>query len=89
MVTKPGTDERGYLVSIGDNAPDFSMEYVTGEKVSLSELKGKVVVLQFTAIGAQFVDWKCHTSKKMYGTPLKIKELYLLESIGTSQKKLY
>ncbi len=49
MVKKPGTDERGYLVSIGDNAPDFSMEYVTGEKVSLSELKGKVVVLQFTA----------------------------------------
>ena len=49
MVTKPGTDERGYIVSIGDNAPDFSMEYVSGEKVSLSELKGKVVVLQFTA----------------------------------------
>tara|TARA_B100000073_G_scaffold166298_1_gene137670 strand:+ start:3677 stop:5548 length:1872 start_codon:yes stop_codon:yes gene_type:complete len=49
MVTKRGADERGYIVSIGDNAPDFTMEYLSGKKVSLSELKGKVVVLQFTA----------------------------------------
>ena len=49
MVQKPGTDSRGYIVNLGDTAPDFTMEYLTGEKVSLSDLRGKVVVLQFTA----------------------------------------
>ena len=49
MVQKPGTDSRGYIVSIGDIAPNFAMEYTTGEKVTLSDLRGKVVVLQFTA----------------------------------------
>ena len=42
-------DERGYIVSIGDMAPDFTMEYTTGEKVTLSDLRDKIVVLQFTA----------------------------------------
>ena len=49
MVKKPGVDSRGYIVSIGDNAPNFTMEYTTGEKVTLADLRGKVVVLQFTA----------------------------------------
>jgi len=49
MVKKRGADERGYLVSIGENAPDFTMDYTSGERVTLSQLKGQVVVLQFTA----------------------------------------
>lgn len=42
-------DERGYLVKVGDMAPDFTMELINGEKVTLSSYKGKVVMLQFTA----------------------------------------
>lgn len=42
-------DDRGYIVKVGDMAPDFEMELTTGEKVKLSDLKGKVVMLQFTA----------------------------------------
>ena len=42
-------DERGYIVSVGDMAPDFTMEYTTGEKVTLSDLRDKIVILQFTA----------------------------------------
>lgn len=42
-------DERGYLVKVGDMAPDFTMELTNGEKVTLSSYKGKVVMLQFTA----------------------------------------
>ena len=42
-------DERGFIVNIGDMAPDFTMEYITGEKVTLSDLRDKIVVLQFTA----------------------------------------
>ena len=49
MVKKPGVDSRGYIVNIGDIAPNFTMEYTTGEKVTLADLRGKVVVLQFTA----------------------------------------
>ncbi len=42
-------DQRGYIVEVGDMAPDFEMELPNGEMVTLSELKGKVVMLQFTA----------------------------------------
>ena len=49
MVKKPGVDSRGYIVSIGDTAPNFTMKYTTGEKVTLTDLRGKIVVLQFTA----------------------------------------
>ena len=49
MVNKRGADERGYLVNVGEMAPDLTMEYVTGETVRLQDLRGKVVILQFTA----------------------------------------
>ena len=49
MVKKPGVDSRGYIVNIGDTAPNFTMEYTTGEKVTLTDLRGKIAVLQFTA----------------------------------------
>ena len=42
-------DERQYLVNVGDMAPDFEMKLPTGEKVKLSSLRGKVIMLQFTA----------------------------------------
>ena len=32
IVKRRGTDERGYIVDIGDNAPDFTMEFTTREK---------------------------------------------------------
>jgi len=41
--------DRGYIVKVGDYAPDFSMQLTSGETVSLSDLKGKIIVLQFTA----------------------------------------
>ena len=42
-------DNRGYLVKTGDAAPDFSMKLTDGKTVKLSSLRGKVVMLQFTA----------------------------------------
>ncbi len=41
--------DRGYIVKVGDTAPDFEMELTNGDKMKLSELRGKVVMLQFTA----------------------------------------
>ncbi|BEG98833.1 TlpA family protein disulfide reductase [Bacteroides sedimenti] len=42
-------DDRGYIVKVGDVAPDFEVALTNGKKVKLSALKGKVVMLQFTA----------------------------------------
>ena len=36
-------------LKLGDTAPDFTMTLTTGEQIQLSDLKGKVVMLQFTA----------------------------------------
>lgn len=42
-------DSVGYIVRLGDEAPDFEMELTDGQKVKLTDLRGKVVMLQFTA----------------------------------------
>lgn len=42
-------DDRQFLVKVGDTAPDFKMEMPDGSFVQLSELRGKVIMLQFTA----------------------------------------
>ena len=41
--------DRGYIVEVGDMAPDFEMEFTDGKKTKLSELRGQIVILQFTA----------------------------------------
>lgn len=42
--------DNGYLVKVGDQAPDnFELVLANGRKTNLKELRGKVVVLQFTA----------------------------------------
>lgn len=43
------SDNYQFKVAVGDVAPDFTMELTSGEKVKLSSLRGKVVMLQFTA----------------------------------------
>ncbi|TLX77619.1 TlpA family protein disulfide reductase [Labilibacter sediminis] len=42
-------DSRGYIVKVGDEAPDFTAKLDNGEVFKLSDQKGKVVMLQFTA----------------------------------------
>lgn len=42
-------DSTGYIVKIGNMAPDFTVTLTDGKSVSLSALRGKVVMLQFTA----------------------------------------
>jgi peroxiredoxin len=38
-----------YIVKVGDQAPDFNIKEAGGKSYKLSDLKGKVVMLQFTA----------------------------------------
>ena len=42
-------DDRGYIVKVGDMAPDFTLQTTTGETFKLSDMRGKIVMLQFTA----------------------------------------
>ncbi len=49
MSQNPVADKAGYIVKVGDMAPDFEMTLTDGTKVKLSSLRGKVVMLQFTA----------------------------------------
>ena len=41
--------ENEYIVKVGDVAPDFTLPMIDGSTFTLSEQRGKVVMLQFTA----------------------------------------
>lgn len=43
------TDSVGFYVKVGDPSPDFTLTLTSGDTVTLSDLKGKVTMLQFTA----------------------------------------
>ena len=42
-------DANGYIVKVGEQAPDFTVKLTDGQSVKLSSLRGRVVMLQFTA----------------------------------------
>ena len=41
-------DNRGYIVKLGQQAPEFEFKLLSGDTINNDVLKGKVVVLQFT-----------------------------------------
>lgn len=44
-----GMDNRGYKVKVGDTAPVIDLKLMDGSSITNENLKGRVVVLQFTA----------------------------------------
>ncbi|MEG1564739.1 MAG: TlpA disulfide reductase family protein [Bacteroides sp.] len=42
-------DSTGYIVKVGQMAPDFTVTLTDGKQINLSALRGKVIMLQFTA----------------------------------------
>lgn len=42
-------NNRGYIVEVGDKAPEFSAQLTNGETFNLKDHRGQVVMLQFTA----------------------------------------
>ena len=48
-VTQQVVYENEYIVKVGDVAPDFTLQMTDGSTFTLSEQRGKVVMLQFTA----------------------------------------
>ena len=49
VVAEPVVYENEYIVKVGDAAPDFTLQMTDGSTFTLSEQRGKVVMLQFTA----------------------------------------
>ena len=49
VAADPVVYENEYIVKVGDAAPDFTLQMTDGSTFTLSEQRGKVVMLQFTA----------------------------------------
>ncbi len=49
VMAQQWTDSTGFYVKVGDPSPEFTLFFPNGDSTSFSELKGKVIMLQFTA----------------------------------------
>lgn len=47
--TQETKENRGYIVEVGDAVPNIEFQLIDGSTTTLNALKGKVIVLQFTA----------------------------------------
>ena len=47
--TQKALEEESTIIKVGDAAPDFKVEMLDGRSLNLSEMKGKVVLLNFWA----------------------------------------
>lgn len=84
-------DERGFLVKIGQKAPDFSTKLIDGNDFKLSDNLGKVIILQFTASWCSVCIKEMPHLEKEIWQPLKNRDFLLIgvdrdEPIETVQK---
>lgn len=79
-------DDRGYIVKVGEKVPDFVVEYTDGTTKKLSDFKGKVIMLQFTASWCSVcIKEMPHIEEKIW-LPFKDKGLVLL-GVDRGEKK--
>lgn len=77
-------DNYGFKVSIGEVVPDFELALPDGTNKSIKDLRGKIVMLQFTASWCSvcrremphiesdiWLKWKDHPNFALYGIDLK------------------
>ncbi|MFP4556214.1 MAG: TlpA family protein disulfide reductase [Bacteroidales bacterium] len=69
---------RGYIVEVGDMAPDFTVKTIEGETFTLSENRGKVVMLQFTASWCRVCHIEMPHIEKDIWLPLKNKDFVVV-----------
>lgn len=78
MAANSLVDIRGYIVKVGDKAPDFEMELIDGSKVQLSDYLGKTVMLQFTASWCSVCRKEMPIIEKEIWKPLQGKDFVLI-----------
>ena len=65
-------DSNGYIVFDGDKAPDFTITLTDGHQLKLSDLRGKLVMIQFTASWCGVCRKRCLSSSVTSGSVIKI-----------------
>ncbi len=71
-------EDRGYIVNVGDMAPDFTLTLTDGSTFRLSDQLGKVVMLQFTASWCSVCRLEMPHIEKEIWLPLKSKDFVLV-----------
>ena len=71
-------DDRGYIVAAGQNAPDFTVTTTEGKVFKLSENKGKIVMIQFTASWCSVCRKEMPHIENEIWQPLKGKDFVLI-----------
>ena len=71
-------EDRGYIVQVGDVAPDFTVTTTDGKVFRLSEQRGKVVMLQFTASWCGVCRKEMPHIEEEIWLPLKDKDFVLI-----------
>ena len=71
-------DDRGYIVDAGQAAPDFTATLIDGSKFTLSENRGKIIMLQFTASWCGVCRKEMPHIENEIWQPLKGKEFILI-----------
>ena len=85
-VAEPTVYEYEYIVKVGDVAPDFTLQMTDGSTFTLSEQRGKVVMLQFTAGWCSICrDEMPHIEREIW-LPNKDKEDFVLVGIDREEE---
>ena len=70
--------DRGYIVDIGQNAPDFTVNTTEGKLFRLSENRGKIIMIQFTASWCSVCRKEMPHIENEIWQPLKSKDFILI-----------
>ena len=71
-------NERGYIVKVGDESPDFKMQLIDGKTITKKDLIGKVAVLQFTASWCSVCRKEMPHLEKEVWQKFKVKDFILI-----------